>query len=365
MRDCARNRRRERWTGRVLSGLVMLASTQLPLLAGHAAQAEASALPAPLASTLAADTVFTASSGDKELAHVSLTMQAGQSRRLFGQLTATAGGTTAVQWILQIQCTDQTQQQVGVQSDASKNHTTTGAATISSSLLFTAPAAGTYTCHLVTHTSATDYSLTAKAGSTWLKADSADDGFAQMWHNPDCDSPGKLSSCTYLGGPHPVQSFLLQDDSSAVKPWTAAPNAATADFSAVAGLTSCFHGTASCLSTDWGDSSGSQVTSHLEVVQLTAAGAPCNVTRSTNAASSFSKETHHFTIPYQLDDVPVLTSCGSRDFTVRIFMHLDSGNPVKIDGTDVVLVGGPGWTSVPIAFSDGDGTYSVTNRDLV
>ncbi|UWE08371.1 hypothetical protein [Actinacidiphila bryophytorum] len=342
----------------------MLASTQLPLLAGHAAQAEASALPAPLASTLAADTVFTASSGDKELAHVSLTMQAGQPRRLFGQLTATAGGTTAVQWILQIQCTDQTQQQVGVQSDASKNHTTTGAATISSSLLFTAPAAGTYTCHLVTHTSATDYSLTAKAGSTWLKADS-DDGFAQMWHNPDCDSPGKLSSCTYLGGPHPVQSFLLQDDSSAVKPWTAAPNAATADFSAVAGLTSCFHGTASCLSTDWGDSSGSQVTSHLEVVQLTAAGAPCNVTRSTNAASSFSKETHHFTIPYQLDDVPVLTSCGSRDFTVRIFMHLDSGNPVKIDGTDVVLVGGPGWTSVPIAFSDGDGTYSVTNRDLV
>jgi hypothetical protein len=148
MRDCARNRRRERWTGRVLSGLVMLASTQLPLLAGHAAQAEASALPAPPASTPAADTVF------------------------------------------------------------------------------------------------------AISGSTWLKADSADDGFAQMWHNPDCDSAGKQPNCTYLGGPHRVQSFLLQDDSSVVKPWTAAPNAATADFSAVAGLTSCFHGTASCLSTD-------------------------------------------------------------------------------------------------------------------
>jgi hypothetical protein len=31
--------------------------------------------------------------------------------------------------------------------------------------------------------------------------------------------------------------------------------------------------------------------------------------------------------------------------------------------TDIALGGGPGWTSVPIAFSNGDGTFRVTNND--
>lgn len=327
------DRRTSRWVGRAVSAALVLASTQLPLLAGQVTQADAANLPNPVVSTLPKNLGFSAASGDKEFARLSLNVQAGRSRRLFGDLTATAGGTKAVEWDVKIRCLDESGVQVGARSAASKNHTTTGAVTISSSLLFTAPRTGSYTCLMTSHTSASDYSLTAQAGTTFLKASPVDEGPAQQWHNPDCDSAGQLSSCVYLGGPNPTQRNLLRDDNSVVRPWTAPSGATTADFRGVLGLTTCFSTTASCRSQDRGSSSGSTVSSRFDVTQLNPSGTPCQVTRGLLVTSTFSKEVHHFTLPLEVDDVPISNACGSRDFTVSIFTGLVSGNPVKVDGT--------------------------------
>ena len=75
------------------------------------------------------------------------------------------------------------------------------------------------------------------------------------------------------------------------------------------------------------------VTSHLEAVQLDAAGHPCNVTPSTDRTDTIGVTPHHYNIPYTVPTVPVLANCGSRTFIVRISLQFVSGNTVKIDGS--------------------------------
>src|SRR5262245_57250430 len=38
--------------------------------------------------------------------------------------------------------------------------------------------------------------------------------------------------------------------------------------------------------------------------------------------------------------------------------------PPPVNGTDIALTGRPGWSPVPVAFSRGDGSFTVTNRDV-
>jgi len=38
--------------------------------------------------------------------------------------------------------------------------------------------------------------------------------------------------------------------------------------------------------------------------------------------------------------------------------------PAKESGADIALTGRPGWKTIPLAFSRGNGTFSVTNRDV-
>jgi hypothetical protein len=71
----------------------------------------------------------------------------------------------------------------------------------------------------------------------------------------------------------------------------------------------------------------------MDVIQRNASGGICHITSTDISTDTISQSVHHYGIPYSLVDVPVLTSCGSRVFSARIFVHLLSGDDVKIDGS--------------------------------
>ena len=173
--------------------------------------------------------------------------------------------------------------------------------------------------------------MTVHKSLTWLAVSASDEVGAHWWQNPGCDSEGRLPTCLYLGpGEARARSYLLYDDGSARSTWTAADNATSASATANLELTTCGH-TASCGGRR-GDSNGSTVSSHLEVVQLDAAGQPCTVTKSGDLTSFIGNVPHHYSIQYQLPNVPILSTCGSRQFYVRIYLQWVSGNAIKIDG---------------------------------
>ncbi|MHA6759553.1 hypothetical protein [Streptacidiphilus sp. PAMC 29251] len=293
--------------------------------------------------TLAADTPF----NKRTITVFSevLSLRAGESRRLVGQVNSTSPSSAVVEYDAGIQCLNAAGQQVGDAAWTAKNHTSTAALALDPSLLFTAPTAGTYTCQLLTDSFGNQ---TALAGSTWLHLDTTDDAGAQSWHNPECDGAGIDSSCVYLGGGNATTSYLLyndgtQNDPTQKKAFTAAANATSIAVNANASMTTCFTGTDACVPTkaSYGNSGSSTIVSHLEAVQLDAAGSTCNVTATSDLTSTISASVHHYSIPYALGSVPVLSSCGSRNFIIRISMHLAAGNRLKIDGYR------PDWTGTP------------------
>jgi Ricin-type beta-trefoil lectin domain len=282
-----------------------------------------------------------------------------ESRRVFGQANVRSSTSSEIAYSADVQCGDATTlNQVGPAYWSSKNQTSTSGLILTPSLLFTAPQDGFYVCRLQAAGAAKQTALMA---GTWLRVDNTNDLSAQQWHNPDCDSEGTLSTCTYLGGtghsrrvsicdpnrvfdiPNSDHAYLLDDDCTPRTLWTAASNILSADVTATAELTTCYEGTGSCVSTEWGGHGvGSTISSHLEAVQFDAAGNVCNVTATASQVDVIDANTHHYNISYHLANVPVLTSCGSlaictttarcRQFLVRIAVSWSSGNPVKIDG---------------------------------
>ncbi|MCM2416559.1 hypothetical protein [Streptomyces sp. RKAG293] len=307
----------------------------------------------------------------KVLVTDTLTLQAGESRRLFGQVNAVSSQPAGVAFDAGIVCVDASGRQVGPSAFAAKNHTDTGALALNPSLLFTPPVAGTYRCNLVADGEGSQ--LTALAGSTWLKADSANDAGAQWVQNPSCDSPGKDPNCTYIGGPSPKESLLLGNDGTPPQSWSAATYATSIDVAGNAALTTCFQGTLSCLSRDYGNSDSSTVVTHLEAVQLNAAGGTCRVTQTRDLTTVIPKAVHHFNIPYSLPNVPVVSTCGSRHFLLHIDVKLTGGNPVKVDGTRpdpeaetyafAVNSGTALETATPITFEAADNHLSTLSVD--
>jgi hypothetical protein len=58
------------------------------------------------------------------------------------------------------------------------------------------------------------------------------------------------------------------------------------------------------------------------------------------------------------------TWCGSAAIGVRLLASIASvaSSPkAAVPQRDIALIGGQGWLSVPMAFSDGDGSFNVTN----
>jgi len=172
---------------------------------------------------------------------------------------------------------------------------------------------------------------------TYLQVSDADEVGSHWWQNPDCTSTG-VGDCVYLGPGQPAsQAYLLDartSDGSPADPWFAADNATQAVVTANVEATTCYRGSSSCNHKGIDVSDNSTVVSHLEAVQVDRHGLACNVTQSPDRTDVIGNIPHHYNIAYTPMVVPVLSTCGgSREFIVRVFIRMVSGNPVKIDGS--------------------------------
>jgi hypothetical protein len=208
---------------------------------------------------------------------------------------------------------------------------------------------------------------------TWLEVSPQNEVGAQQLQAPYCESNDKggqnIGGGTYKNG-YSVCSYLgpgrLRDPSArnvSWQPdefWTAASNASFIDGIATFQITSCYHGTASCVPSQWGyhgflchigvrrcgDAGG---TSYLNIEQLYPNGSLCQVNRVFSERSSggkvflsesfdISNDQHHLPLYYQVY-APVSQNCGgSRQFKVILHIRWTGGNPVKIDGGNVNLL---------------------------
>lgn len=277
------------------------------------------------------------SDGEQEIVGTDVPFQAGESRRLLGQVRAVMSDPsfTEIDDEVGVRCLDPTRApQLAAWSDS--NLLPGSVVTLTPSLLFTAPKAGTYHCQLLAlagqELKPGPQAMTAQSSDTWLKiSDGAEQG-AHLWSNPPCDSAGDsagTSNCKYLGPGEPDRATDLLDENSV--PWTAAYNATTVTATANVELTTCGH-TASCGGRR-GDSSGSTVASYLEVIQLRADGTTCTSRQGPPHTDFIAVNPHHYNIPYHdLPAIPILNTCGSRNFQLHVHIAWVWGNTVKIDG---------------------------------
>ena len=301
---------------------------------------EANNYPGPALVTYAPPTnvVVFPSDGEQEIVGTDVALQAGESRRLLGQVRAVLSDPSfrAIDDEVGVRCLDATRAPSPPAAWSSSNLLPGNGETLTASLLFTAPSAGVYHCQLVALEDAEGQAMTVQSGDSWLKISAAAETGAQSWSNPPCDSVGDSlgsSRCLYLGPGQPDQATDLLDESGV--PWTAADNATTAEATANVELTTC-GSPWSCGGRKYDgwkyDAPGTTVTSYLEVTQLTAAGDVCSTTKAEPRIDFVKVGPHHYNIPYNLPTITILNTCGSRNFQLHVHMAWGSGNTVKIDG---------------------------------
>jgi PASTA domain len=315
-----------------LLGAALVLATPIAFVASSTATAAPTA-PEVQTIPLQVDTVVANTDGEKVLISEDLVLRAGESRRVIGQVSAVMStpNASSMDDTVLVQCLTPTGIPSGVTSGAETSLVPGQIDALRPSLLFTAPAAGTYRCQLLASVGVGHGSLTALKGITFLMLSTGDEVGSHWWQNPDCDPRGEWSTCTYLGDPGGRrEAYLFADDGTPPYQWTAAADATQVGMVANVELTTCGH-TASCGGRRH-DADHSTVTSSLEAVQLNAAGQVCNITRSAPRTEVVGIIPHHYNIARQLS-APVLPTCGSRRFMVRVYMQLVDGNPVKIDGS--------------------------------
>jgi beta-lactam-binding protein with PASTA domain len=332
-----------RRTGAVIAAVTFGLAAAVYVSAGPATSASAQSAPVAVTEWLSKDTWVASASDAVVLLKRDLVLRAGESRRVVGQVVAfmdpqvhleSIDDTVAVQCVNAPPPANSTGDPVGPNSWTETSLVPGRVDTLRPSLLFTAPRDGAYQCQLLAtiQDNAAGQRMKALSGQSYLMVSDGDEAGAHWWQNPDCDSPGTWPTCTYLGDPNGLNvSYLLYNDGTARSTWTAADNATKASATANVELTTCRH-TASC-GTRRGELTGTQVVSHLEAMQLDAAGRPCNLTKSADQTDFVHYIPHHYSIAYQLSDIPILTTCGSRQFIVRVYLRWTWGNPVKIDGS--------------------------------
>lgn len=278
-----------------------------------------------------------------------LALQTGETRRISDRLETTISSGEGAEVDNVIVCLDMTTgEQTQVAQASGTNHPGSGAGHIAlyGSLLFTAPHTGTFRCQARTSTSdgnRFNYHMTAIAGTfpngTWLQISNADEVGSHWWSNPTCNSAG-ADPCVYLGASgDPITTHIFQDGAAPYS-WTAANDAVEAEVTATVQVTSCPHGSSSCQPGQWGPDGvifgigkpdEAVVRTHLEFVQLDAAGSFCRTNSSPDTVYSISNSVHHKVINYYMHP-QISTVCGgSRRFLLRVVMTYVSGNPVKID----------------------------------
>jgi hypothetical protein len=198
---------------------------------------------------------------------------------------------------------------------------------------------------------------------TWLRISSANEVGSHAWSNHECNSQGSWPTCVYLGGlfdgPSDAHVFADQDG------WTAAASTTEVDVVGTFQITSCYYGTASCKTEDWGfmPSSFSKFQSFLELNQLNPDGSICRTNQSIDDASpstdmgpdaqhvyQLPNSVHHMPISYHLTAAVSANCNGSRRFGLDLRVKWLEGNPIKLDngGFNVIQsVRGALTTAVP------------------
>ena len=328
------------------AGAVALAGGLYPVL-GPVASASAQTAPGLVTQVLNQNVLISTPSPPVVLLHQDITVKQGEARRVIAQLTAErvgTGGSLGYRDLVAARCvipppagSPDIGTQVGVAGYAETGLVPGQPTALRPTTLFIAPQDGTYQCQLLAEIGGGDapgQAMMALAGQTYLTVSNADEVGAQWWHNPVCDSQGTLPSCTYLGDPNgPTSTYVFYTDGTPQSMWTAADDATLASATANVEVTTCRH-TASCGGRRY-DGDGTTVSSRLEVIQLNAAGRTCNVTTSVTRGDVVHYTAHHYNIPYELNNIPILPACGSRQFIVRVLVTQVSGNPLKIDGGEL------------------------------
>ncbi|MFJ9622038.1 hypothetical protein [Streptomyces sp. NPDC101181] len=280
-----------------------------------------------------------------DLLRRTMTLAAGEKRHLRGRLEATSSTTGIVGMTQRIRCLNASGSTVPVVAASARNHegndTTTyakpGHLPLYADLLFTAPAAGDYTCVLQGTAYSTlpgTYHLTAVADNTWLETDDADQLGAHWWQNGACESADAAGGCTYVGdGAAAREAWVFHDDGTPVHTWQAHPDAVTVSAQANVELTTCYRGTASCASTMHVYPRGRNAVVHtrFELVQLDSAARACR-THTFAADRTITDDAHHAVTYSSLSDIPIDPACGTRTFLLRVYLKHVSGQTVKIDG---------------------------------
>ncbi|MFJ7056977.1 hypothetical protein ACK8N7_11760 [Streptomyces griseobrunneus] len=335
----------------VALGLVLLVAlwpAAPPARAAGAGPAGAGVAPAGAGSTtrtaLAVDTVIPRGV-TVDLVRRTMTLAEGEKRHLRARLEATSTTTGIVGLTQRIRCLDASGATVPVVAASARNHegsdTVTYAAPghlpLFADLLFTAPAAGAYTCVLqgTAYSSLTgSYHLTAVADKTWLEADDIDQVGAGWWQNPACESADPTGACTYVGsGPARRDAWVFYDDGTPSRKWEAHPDAVSVSAQANLELTTCYHGTASCAEAMQSHPRGKNavVDARFEFIQLSMSGHACR-THSTTARRTITDDAHHAVGYSWLTDIPIDPACGTRNFLLRVYVKHVSGQTVKVDG---------------------------------
>jgi hypothetical protein len=146
---------------------------------------------------------------------------------------------------------------------------------------------------------------------------------------PGCPGNGVGASCLYLGpGAQPSVDVFSPEAR-----WSPATDAAFVGVNASLQVTLCGKAVDECSPQHLSpDTTSVVVDSHLELVQLNAAGAACQTTKSPPQQSTIGNRSHHWMIYHKLSTVPVYPSCGPPQFVVKLLVDWVSGSTAKIDG---------------------------------
>lgn len=288
--------------------------------------------------------------GDELILATTFTLAANESRHVRGRLEATSSTTQIVAMNATLKCLSGSTL-IGGAATSSRNHegkdTTTyavdGHLPLFVDLLFTAPAAGSYRCGLYgkTATSRTNltYHLTAAAGGkTWLEVSRTNQAGAHWWRNPECNSTGSSSTCTFVGPGQPDSAFVFYEPGMPHDKWTVGNGTTAVEALANITVTTCYKGTSSCdrvperYRQERTSRSHSVVNLRLEVLQMDAPGShTCQKTTTGLSPRTVRDDAHHYTANLSLPRVEVSSACG-RQFMLRVYVQHVSGSPVKIDG---------------------------------
>jgi len=336
---------------------------------------------------------------DTVVLSTTLTLAAGESRRVSDRLGATLSSTEGAEVDNRIICLDPSGMAVG-EAASGTNHPGSGAGEIGlmESLLLEAPVAGVYTCRILARTSddnRTSFVMTALRGGpqfgtngTWLRISSADEVGSHAWFNYDCDSRGTSPTCVYLGGSGtPIVAHVFNGPDRDV--WTAATDTTQVDVVGIFQITSCPHGTASCIRRHWGDDGWlglginrdryAELYSFIEFNQLNPDGSVCRIHQSNDDTSPtgdsgpgdyhIRDSVHHLPVRYHLT-ANVSPNCnGSRRFALDLYVRWRAGNPIKLDnGAFNVIqnVRGATTTTVPnvVGMSEAQAVDAIKVRAL-